>query len=99
MKELIEQIGGRDKIEAIANYSQKYNVSTPAKDVALMARALLAVLDAQGKPPKELYNLEHFISFFIKVKAGLKPTPNDIDHTIWFLEGLSSLLTSPEPGG
>lgn len=50
MKELIDQIGGRDKIEAIATYSGKYDLSTPAKDVALMARALLAVLDAQEKP-------------------------------------------------
>lgn len=47
INELIEQIGGREKIEAIATYSGKYDLSTPAKDVALMARALLAVLDAQ----------------------------------------------------
>ena len=45
MKELIEQIGGRDVLINIAELSAYGN-----RQKALMARALLAVLDAQEKP-------------------------------------------------
>ena len=46
----------------------------------------------------EIENLEHFISFWKKVQAGqMKPGKNDIDHTVWFLEGLSNLTTPPAP--
>ncbi|MEG5691985.1 hypothetical protein [Enterobacter kobei] len=46
----------------------------------------------------EIGNLEHFISFWKKVQAGqMKPGKNDIDHTVWFLEGLSNLTTPPAP--
>ncbi|EPV8382751.1 DUF551 domain-containing protein [Enterobacter cloacae] len=46
----------------------------------------------------EIENLEHFISFWKKVQAGqMKPGKNDIDHMVWFLEGLSNLTTLPAP--
>ncbi|BBJ62270.1 hypothetical protein [Enterobacter asburiae] len=46
----------------------------------------------------EIENLEHFISFWKKVQAGqMKPGKNDIDHTVWFLEGLSNLTAPPAP--
>lgn len=46
----------------------------------------------------EIENLEHCISFWKKVQAGqMKPGKNDIDHTIWFLEGLSNLTAPPAP--
>ncbi|EKY3999077.1 hypothetical protein QTV03_004379 [Enterobacter roggenkampii] len=46
----------------------------------------------------EIENLEHFISFWRKVQAGqMKPGKNDIDHMVWFLEGLSNLTTPPAP--
>ncbi len=61
--------------------------------------ALLASLYAA--PPAqmlEIENLEHFISFWKKVQAGqMKPGKNDIDHMVWFLEGLSNLTTPPVP--
>lgn len=46
----------------------------------------------------EIENLEHFISFWKKVQAGqMKPGKNDIDHMVWFLEGLSNLTTPTTP--
>lgn len=46
----------------------------------------------------EIENLEHFISFWKKVQAGqMKPGKNDIDHMVWFLEGLSNLTAPPAP--
>jgi len=51
---------------------------------------------AVGEPPKELANLEHFIAFWRKVKDGaMKPCANDIDHTVWFMEGLSNIDAQP----
>lgn len=46
----------------------------------------------------EIENLEHFISFWKKVQAGqMKPGKNDIDHMVWFLEGISNLTAPPAP--
>lgn len=46
----------------------------------------------------EIKDLEHFISFWRKVQAGqMNPGKNDIDHTVWFLEGLSDLTAPPAP--
>ncbi|ELX8366043.1 hypothetical protein NVS08_17210 [Enterobacter kobei] len=46
----------------------------------------------------EIKDLEHFISFWKKVQEGqMSPGKNDIDHTVWFLEGLSDLTVQPAP--
>lgn len=60
-----------------------------------LARALLAAHEQE--PVAELENLEHFISFWKKVQEG-KATPrkNEIEHTVWFLEGLAS-ISHPAP--
>ncbi|WP_233093528.1 hypothetical protein [Enterobacter hormaechei] len=46
----------------------------------------------------EIKDLEHFISFWKKVQEGqMSPGKNDIDHTVWFLEGFSDLTAPPAP--
>ena len=53
---------------------------------------------APPAPAFEIKDLEHFISFWKKVQAGqMNPGKNDIDHTVWFLEGLSDLTAPPAP--
>lgn len=56
MKELIEQIGGRERLEKIASWSTQSwstqfgrgpNIVLPVSEAEAMARALLAVLDAK----------------------------------------------------
>ncbi|EMJ5882104.1 hypothetical protein RVX78_002108 [Enterobacter cloacae] len=53
---------------------------------------------APSAPVFEIKDLEHFISFWKKVQAGqMQPGKNDIDHTVWFLEGFSDLTAPPAP--
>lgn len=51
INELIEQIGGRERLETILTWREKYaapsRISLPLEEVEAMARALLAVLNAK----------------------------------------------------
>lgn len=53
MKELIEKIGGRDRMEYILIHEARFS-----HDTIIMARALLAVLDAQEKPIHQMRLLD-----------------------------------------
>lgn len=64
-------------------------------DVAKAESALLA--EHGQEPVVTLENLEHFISFWRKAHEGkVTPRKNEIEHTLWFLEGLAN-LTHPAP--
>lgn len=58
MKELIEKIGGRDRLVDIKSRIEMYGhgAGYTADEVELMARALLAVLDAQENPSAWIIN-------------------------------------------
>lgn len=72
INELIEQIGGRERLEFLSEY--RPNVvkgQVTFREVKLMARALLAVLDAQNKTGLVLRPFGYDGETFIK---------SDIDH-------------------
>lgn len=54
IKELIEKIGGRGRLETILSWRDKYaspsRISLPLEEVEAMARALLAALETQQSP-------------------------------------------------
>jgi len=50
VNELIEQIGGRERLEAISKFHSGMIFPPSHDEIELMARALLAVLDAQEIP-------------------------------------------------
>ncbi|WP_338507195.1 hypothetical protein VRB95_11120 [Erwinia aphidicola] len=58
INELIEQIGGRDRLEEITSRIEMYGhgAGYTADEVELMARALLAVLDAHENPSAWIIN-------------------------------------------
>ena len=80
--------GGNGYLFAIGGEANKF--ADPRRQVMLYTTPPAQML--------EIENLEHFISFWKKVQAGqMKPGKNDIDHTVWFLEGLSNSTTPPAP--
>lgn len=80
--------GGNGYLFAIGGEANKF--ADPRRQVMLYTTPPVQML--------EIENLEHFISFWKKVQAGqMKPGKNDIDHTVWFLEGLSNLTAPPAP--
>lgn len=80
--------GGNGYLFAIGGEANKF--ADPRRQVMLYTTPPAQML--------EIENLEHFISFWKKVQAGqMKPGKNDIDHTVWFLEGLSNLTAPPAP--
>lgn len=80
--------GGNGYLFAIGGEANKF--ADPRRQVMLYTTPPTQML--------EIENLEHFISFWKKVQAGqMKPGKNDIDHMVWFLEGLSNLTTPPAP--
>ncbi|WP_316375984.1 hypothetical protein [Enterobacter kobei] len=80
--------GGNGYLFAIGGEANKF--ADPRRQVMLYTTPPAQML--------EIENLEHFISFWKKVQAGqMKPGKNDIDHMVWFLEGLSNLTTPPAP--
>lgn len=84
INELIEQIGGRGRLEKIASWSDVYgrdaNVMLPASEAEAMASALLAVLDAQEKPSIEVekMNVERqALIFWLKNEINLIESARD----------------------
>lgn len=79
------------------------DAGTPDDGISILTKNKILKTDITlyTDPPAqmlEIENLEHFISFWKKVQAGqMKPGKNDIDHMVWFLEGLSNLTTPPAP--
>ena len=74
INELIEQIGGRERLEALASFrpSGSNTVNSASRDEWMaMARALLALLEAQSKPALVLRPFGYDGETFIK---------SDIDH-------------------
>lgn len=57
---------------------------------------LIAIRELKGdQVPVE--NLEHFIRFYVRVVQGeAKPTKNEFEHTLWFLQGLPKVFTAPQ---
>lgn len=50
------------------------------------------------EPAPQIKNLEHFIAFWRKVQGGhILPSKNDIDHTVWFMEGLADIAAPTAP--
>ncbi|ELY5800437.1 DUF551 domain-containing protein [Cronobacter sakazakii] len=52
----------------------------------------------RAEPVPQLENLEHFIAFWRKVQSGaMSPSKNEINYTVWFLEGLADIAAPPAP--
>ncbi|EKA9347362.1 hypothetical protein SMX25_000945 [Cronobacter sakazakii] len=65
--------------------------------VKAMALELLALRE-RAEPVRQLENLEHFIAFWRKVQSGaMSPSKNEINYTVWFLEGLADIAAPPAP--
>ena len=84
INELIEQIGGRDRLEKIASWSEQFgrgsNIVLPVSEAETMASALLAVLDAQEKPSIEVekMNVERqALIFWLKNEINLIESARD----------------------
>lgn len=74
INELIEQIGGRERLEKIASWSDVYgrdaSVMLPASEAEAMASALLAVLDAQEIPVAFYANDAYYYTESAALKDG-----------------------------
>lgn len=82
VKELIEQIGGRERLLDIKSRIEMFGhgAGYNADEVELMARALLAVLDAQEKPSIEVekMNVERqALIFWLKNEINLIESARD----------------------
>ncbi|EKK3995787.1 hypothetical protein ACLE0P_000195 [Cronobacter sakazakii] len=66
-------------------------------ELARIALDWLALRE-RAEPVRQLENLEHFIAFWRKVQSGaMSPSKNEINYTVWFLEGLADIAAPPAP--
>lgn len=66
-------------------------------ELARIALDWLALRE-RAEPVPQLENLEHFIAFWRKVQSGaMSPSKNEINYTVWFLEGLADIAAPPAP--
>lgn len=59
-----------------------------------VVRENIAIRETQGVPVE---NLEHFIRFYGRVVLNeLKPSKNEFEQTLWFLQSLPKVFTAPQ---
>ena len=91
-------------IEKLEHFAQnlKWTDVRGAQDLLSAADGLRELLERRERdkqePAPQIKNLEHFIAFWRKVQGGhILPSKNDIDHTVWFMEGLADIAAPPAP--
>lgn len=91
LSKIIEQLKAADQ-----NKSGMFELG---EDVMCALVDLLELRERDGQEPApQIKNLEHFIAFWRKVQGGhILPSKNDIDHTVWFMEGLADIAAPPAP--
>lgn len=94
----------REELYRIANHIASAKGALPdewqpwADEIESDLRKLVSRERDKQEPAPQLKNLEHFIAFWRKVQGGtISPSKNEIDHTVWFMEGLADIAAPPAP--